>query len=74
MRISLRNLPKKGFNEPELKEFGKLIMLEWMSTLDKKTKKEASKQKLISQVKILLDQAKVDPATGVKLSSGLGFI
>ncbi len=40
MRISLRNLPKKGFNEPELKEFGKLIMLEWMSTLDKKTYKD----------------------------------
>ena len=75
VRLQLRNLPKKQFNEPELREL-MIAVVEAYKEAEKKTKLAKAKT-LIRQVKVLKDVDKtfVDPETEkvTNLSSGLAF-
>lgn len=64
-RIMLKNLPKKGYDDDDIKE-----MIE-------KFKKESIKQpnkKVVRQIKFLMDKDKFDKETGLAKNKGICFI
>lgn len=75
VRLQLRNLPKREFNEPELREL-MIAVIDAYKEQEKKTKLPKAKA-LIKQVKVLKDVDKtfVDPETQkvTNFSSGLAF-
>ena len=76
VRLQLRNLPKREFNEPELREL-MIAVIEAYKETEKKVKLPKAKS-MIKQVKVLKDVDKtfVDPETQkvTNLSSGLAFV
>lgn len=74
-RLQVRNLPRKEFAEPELKQLMRVVSDEWAKTLSLQERKELWKnKKLISHVKIMKDEQKTDTVTGEALPSGQGFV
>jgi RNA recognition motif-containing protein len=74
-RLQIRNLPRKEFYEPELKELMRVVCEEWSKTLSAKDKALKFKnKKLIAHVKVMRDEQKQDPLTNQNLPSGLAFV
>jgi len=75
VRLQIRNLPRREFFEPELKELMKVAGDEWSKTLSKQDKLLHFKnKKLLKHVKIMRDEEKRDTLTGDKLASGQAFV
>ena len=73
-RVALRNLPRKDFLEKELKELCLLVISDFHKTLPEAPALAKIKaKKMLTQVKVLRDEEKLDQATGEKAASGLGF-
>ena len=69
-RLQLRNLPRREFFEPELKELIKVVADEWGKTLSDHEKKDKFKnKKLTTQLKVMRDESKTD-VVSESLSTG----
>ena len=74
-RLQIRNLPRREFFEPELKELMKVAAEEWSQTLSKEDKQKLFRNKKhIVHTKIMRDEQKTDTATGEALPSGQAFV
>lgn len=73
-RLQIRNLPRRDFFEPELKQLMLTTATSWSKTLTKEEYKAQYKnKKLILQIKVMRDEQKTD-ATGESLASGMAFV
>ena len=73
-RLQIRNLPRREFYEPELKELMRVVADEWGKTLSEQAKKDHYKnKKLLSQLKVMKDEQKTDQV-GESLASGQAFV
>jgi RNA recognition motif-containing protein len=74
-RLQVRNLPRREFDVPELKELMKVVAEEWSKTLSPDDVKKFYKgKKLITHAKIMKDQVKTDTDTGEALGNGIAFV
>jgi RNA recognition motif-containing protein len=73
-RLHIRNLPRREFYEPELKELMRVVADEWGKTLSEQAQKDHYKnKKLLSQLKVMKDDQKTDQV-GESLASGQAFV
>jgi len=75
-RIQLRNLPRKDFLEPELKELMQTVVTACFAAQNKPANNRKALSKIIKQVKILRDGEKTtldDVGNVEKIGSGIAF-
>lgn len=74
-RLQIRNLPRREFFEPELKELMRVVAEEWSHTLDDDERKRLYKnKKLLQYCKVMRDDQKTDVVTNENLASGQAFV